>query len=181
MLNFLSRRTMKGEKATAKTSLLESWSPGGFLRATLRFFQFVMAVVVIGLYAQDLRKAQQQGKYADAKWVYAVFVGSLSAFLALVFALPLVKSWMFFYLDALVCFFWVVVFGIFGRMYLPLKPDDDEAARDNSPGVVRMKRAAWIDMTNMLLWFFSAVYGAFVFWKWRKERTVFTGRAESHV
>ena len=46
---------------------------GGFvtfiLNATLRFLQFVFAIAVIGLYAQDLNKAHKEDKYTDGKWV----------------------------------------------------------------------------------------------------------------
>ena len=173
MLNFLSRNgTMRGEKATTKTSLMSNMSIGGALRILLRFFQFVMGIVVIGLYAQDIHKVRKAGEKVDAKWSYAVFCGAISSLTALVFILPLVKSWVFFYVDALIWFFWVVLFGIFGKMFINKDPK-------GSSGITRMKRAAWIDMVNMLLWFISAVYGAFVFWKYRKGRTTHTGRAEN--
>jgi Flp pilus assembly protein TadB len=174
MLNFLSKRTMKGEKATAKTSLFAGASVGGACRITLRLFQFVMGLVVIGLYAQDLHKARKAGVYQDSKWIYATFCGSASCFFAIVLALPLVKSWALFAIDILIWFFWLVCFGIFGKMYLKMDNKGDK-------GIIRMQRAAWIDMVNMLLWFSSAVYGAFIFWKWRKGRTDFTGRAASVV
>ena len=35
----------------------------------LRFFQFVLGLAVVGLYAQDLNRARKQHAYADAKWV----------------------------------------------------------------------------------------------------------------
>jgi hypothetical protein len=37
--------------------------------AVLHFFEFVLALVVLGLYGQDLNSARQQHKYADSKWV----------------------------------------------------------------------------------------------------------------
>jgi hypothetical protein len=174
MLNFLSKRTMKGEKVTARTSITANFTGWGIARVIYRIFQFVMGLVVIGLYAQDLDKARKAGKYVDSKWVYAVFTGAFSSVWALVCMVPIFKSWMFFFVDALIWFFWVVAFGIFGKMYVKEDPK-------GNAGIVRMKRAAWIDMTNMLLWLLSAIYGAYVFWKWRKERTTYTGRAENHV
>lgn len=51
------------------------------LFSVIRFFQFVMALVVCGLYGVDLHAANKQGKYSDGKWVwllqsgYAVYVG----------------------------------------------------------------------------------------------------------
>jgi hypothetical protein len=173
MLNFLSRNgTMRGEKATAKTSLMSHMSVGGAIRILLRFFQFVMGIVVIGLYAQDIHNVRKAGAKVDSKWSYAVFCGSISSLTALIFMVPLIKSWVFFYVDALIWFFWVVLFGIFGKEFLNQDPKGDS-------GVVRMKRAAWIDMVNMILWFISACYGGWAFWRYRKERTTHTGRAEN--
>lgn len=72
---------------------------GGLIRLVLRFFQFVLALTVAGLYgvvclvsscsalptsdpSQDLQKAS----YADGKWVYAEVVAGLSAVTCLVYA-----------------------------------------------------------------------------------------------
>ena len=60
---------------------------------TLRFLQFVFAIAVIGLYAQDLQKAHKEQKYTDSKWAYAVAVATLSAFTCLVYVVPKVKSY----------------------------------------------------------------------------------------
>ena len=68
---FLSRSSMRGEKATLGTSLGASLTPTLILRIVLRFFQFVMGLTVIGLYAVDLDNARKQGKYVDSKWVWA--------------------------------------------------------------------------------------------------------------
>ncbi|KAF2264162.1 hypothetical protein CC78DRAFT_553644 [Lojkania enalia] len=159
-----------GEKPAQSSSI----NIGTILRLTLRLFQFVMGIVVIGLYAQDLKAARDQGKYVDSKWVWATFVGALSSFLAVVFSLPLIKSWWFFWIDALVWFFWLVVFGIFGKMYIKEDPEGNK-------GIIRMKRAVWIDLVNLFLWLISACYGAFIFWKARKARSQYTGRAQEHV
>lgn len=174
MLNFLSRRTMKGEKASVKTSLAGNLSIGSAVRILIRLFQFVMGIVVIGLYAQDLDRARKTGKYADPKWVYAVFCGSFGAFMSLVFMMPLIKSWMFFGVDILAYFFYLVLFGIFGKMYIKENPEGNK-------GIIRMKNAVWVDLANMFLWIGTAVYGAFVFWKARNARTTFTGRASEHA
>jgi len=173
MLDF-SRRTMKGEKASVQASFTRNLSIGSAARITIRLFQFVMGIVVIGLYAQDLDRARKAGKYADPKWVYAVFCGSFGSFMSLVFMLPLIKSWMFFGVDFLAFFFYMVLFGIFGKMYIKENPE-------GNGGITRMKNAVWIDLVNMLLWFGTGVYGAFVFWKSRNARTTFTGRASEHA
>lgn len=40
-----------------------------WLQMAFRFMQMILAIAVIGLYAQDLNKAQKEGKYSDGKWV----------------------------------------------------------------------------------------------------------------
>lgn len=63
------------------------------LNLVLRFLQFVFAITVIGLYGTDLHKGHKENKYTDSKWGYAVAIGALSAFTALVYVIPKVKSW----------------------------------------------------------------------------------------
>jgi hypothetical protein len=169
---FLSRSSMRGEKATLGTSLGASLTPTTIARIVLRFFQFVMGLTVIGLYAVDLDNTRKQGKYVDSKWVWAVVCGTLGAISSIV--LILVKSWFFFGLDALVFLCYLVAFGIFGKMFIGEDPEGNK-------GIIRMKNAVWVLLTNMLLWLISAVVGAFMFWRTRKARTTHTGRAGMHV
>lgn len=39
------------------------------LFSVLHFFQFIMGLVVVGLYGVDLDNARKAGKYTDGKWV----------------------------------------------------------------------------------------------------------------
>ncbi|KAH9874262.1 hypothetical protein IAQ61_004892 [Plenodomus lingam] len=173
-LKFLPRSTLKGEKATLGTSFWSHFSPTGALRILLRIFQFVLGITVIGLYATDLDNARKAGKYVDSKWVWAVVCGTLGSLVSLVFMLPLVKAWFFFAVDALVFLCYLIAFGIFGRMFI-----DEDA--EGSKGIMRMKNAVWVLLTNVLLWLITAVLGAVVFWRSRKARTTHTGRAGLHV
>jgi hypothetical protein len=173
-LNFLTRRSIKGEKATLGTSFWSHFSIGAAIRIFLRLFQFVLGLTVIGLYAVDLDRARKAGVYIDSKWVWSVVCGSLGAIVALLFMLPLLKAWFFFYVDAFVFLCYLVAFGIFGKMYIPENPE-------GNAGIIRMKNAVWVLLTNMLLWLMTAVYGAVVFWKNRKARTSLTGRGAQHV
>jgi hypothetical protein len=68
---------------------------GALLRIILRFFQFVLALTVAGLYGIDLHHAHQKGAYTDGKWVYAEVCAGLSAVTVLVYAIPFLKSYLF--------------------------------------------------------------------------------------
>ncbi|MCJ1383607.1 hypothetical protein MMC17_006721 [Xylographa soralifera] len=148
---------------------------GGFLgfivHTVIRFFQFVLGLTVIGLYGVDLNAARIEHKYADGKWVYAVVVGTLAALTALVFMVPFVKTYKAFPWDIIMFFLWIVVFGIFGNLYIKENPEGDA-------GITRMKNAVWVDLANMLLWLISSAFGLFMFFKNRGHKSLHTGRAK---
>jgi hypothetical protein len=48
------------------------WALSYILFSVIRFFQFVLALVVCGLYGVDLNSARKQHKYADGKWVCSI-------------------------------------------------------------------------------------------------------------
>ncbi|RYO89556.1 hypothetical protein DL766_004600 [Monosporascus sp. MC13-8B] len=141
------------------------------LFSILHFFQFVLGVTVIGLYAVDLNRANEQGKYTDSKWVYAVVVGALAAVTALLYLIPFilkfaaVPAWSF-----VLFVLWIALFGLFGSMYIHEDPEGDD-------GVQRMKNAVWVDLANALLWLIDAVASAAYWWFHRERRSRFTGRA----
>lgn len=172
--SFLSRRSLKGEKATFSTSFWSHFTVLGFVKIFLRFFQFVLGITVIALYATDLDNARKAGKYTDSKWVWAVVCGTLGAITALIAMVPAIKNWFFCFVDVFVFICYLIAFGIFGKMYIP------EDAEGNA-GIIRMKNAVWVLLTNMLLWFTTAVWGGIAFWRHRNARTTLTGRANTHV
>jgi uncharacterized membrane protein affecting hemolysin expression len=63
------------------------------------------------------------------------------------------------------------VFGIFGKLYINETPAPGDTANR------RMKNAVWIDLVNMILWFLTTLLGAALFFKYRKTRSTYTGRA----
>lgn len=63
------------------------------------------------------------------------------------------------------------MFGVFGKLFIKL---------DNWTGgsdISRMKNAVWVDLINMLLWFVTAVLGVVLFFKYRGNKSLHTGRA----
>jgi hypothetical protein len=155
--------------------------PGGafaaILHLILRFFQFILALAVLGLYAQDLTAARKAGVYSDANWVYAVVVSTLSAIVAVVFMIPKVPWWRGgWILDLCLLVLWIALFGDFGAKYIKANPEN--VGHGDGPGIQRMKNAVWVDLVNLLLWLITSVWGV-AMWLWgRKRRTLHTGRAD---
>jgi len=143
------------------------------LFSILRFIQLIFAVTVCGLYGVDLNNARIAGVAADGRWVYAEVIGGLSAFTCVLYFIPFIMGIPFMFVwDFLLCFMWIVLFAIFGKLFIHENPEGDA-------GIERMKNAVWIDLVNMLLWFISAIL-MLVFWirSRRSSRGRFTGRAQ---
>jgi hypothetical protein len=143
---------------------------GFIVHTVIRFFQFVLALVVCGLYGVDLTAAREQHYHADGKWVYAEVVGTLAALTALIFMVPFFKTYLLFGWDLIIFILWTALFGIFGKLYIHERAEGDGA-------IQRMKNAVWVDLTNMLLWLITAIYGLIMFFAHRKGRSLHTGRA----
>lgn len=141
------------------------------LFVVLHFFAFVLGLTVIGLYAQDIQRAREAGRYSDPKWVFAVVVGALSAATSLVYFVPFVLRFAVVPIWNTILFvLWIAVFGVFGAMYIHEDPEGDG-------GIKRMKDAVWIDLANAVVWLILAL-AAFVYWWGHRERhSHFTGRA----
>jgi hypothetical protein len=129
----------------------------------LRFFQFVMALTVTGLYGVDLNHDRQNHVHADSKWIYAEVTAGLSAITAMVYLFapfifkdrPLAHHtplhlpcliW-----ECILCILWLTLFGVFGKIYI----SEDPAGNS---GTIRMKHAVWVDLTNLLLWVITMIW-----------------------
>jgi hypothetical protein len=144
----------------------------------IRFMQFIIALAVIGLYAQDLSAAHKAHTYTDSNWAYAVVVGVLSAVMSLLYFIPPLTRGFFHYIwaaDAILWILYLALFADFGSKYI--KADPQNVGHGSGPGIQRMKNAVWVDLVGMLLWFITAVWGGVSFCLGRRGRTVHTGRA----
>ncbi|OBT88241.1 hypothetical protein VE02_02793 [Pseudogymnoascus sp. 03VT05] len=138
----------------------------------VRFFQFILALTVCGLYGVDITNARKAHHPADGRWAYAIVVGTFSAITALIYLIPVTmrKMSILFVWDTLLLFFWIVLFGIFGKLFIK---EDAEGNKD----IQRMKNAVWVDLVNMLLWLASSIAVGIYWFKHRHNRSQFTGRA----
>jgi hypothetical protein len=128
----------------------------------IRLAQFSMALAACAVYSTPLAKATQRHFYIDPRWVYVVVIAGISAgYSAFCMVAPFMKPWMFYLVDTVLALGWMVVFGIFGKLYIP------EDAEGDGP-IQRMKDFVWVDLTCFLLWLFTAVIG--LWFIWFKER-----------
>jgi hypothetical protein len=155
-----------------------------FAEAFIRFFQFILGLTVIGLYGVDLSNAQQKQISADPKWVYAEMTGALGTIMGLVhlvtlFTLknrplalrPAIHLPLFIW-ECVLCIFWLTLFGIFGKLYISEDPEGDS-------GIVRMKHAVWVDLTNLMLWTITATWCGVRWWSGQRGMPVADdGKAE---
>jgi hypothetical protein len=114
-------------------------------RLTLRASQILVSFIIAGLYGRDISVGN-----TSSAWVFAEVVAALSIAAAVIYLLPMIRSFKFFYVDALLFIFWTGLFGAFGQKYI-----HTDCEKDANCG--RMKTAVWFDLIGMLLWFISTV------------------------
>ncbi|OBT69451.1 hypothetical protein VE03_01180 [Pseudogymnoascus sp. 23342-1-I1] len=138
----------------------------------VRFLQFILALTVCGLYGVDVTSARNAHESTDGRWAYAIVVGTFSAITALIYLIPVTmkKMSILFVWDVLLLFFWIVLFGIFGKLFIKEDAEGNKA-------IQRMKNAVWVDLINMLLWLASSIAVGIYWFKHRHNRSQFTGRA----
>ncbi|RPA81970.1 hypothetical protein BJ508DRAFT_325990 [Ascobolus immersus RN42] len=128
--------------------------------AVTRALISIVSLVVIGLYARDVDFARKNGQSVDGRWGFAVAVAVLSVIACLVHLVPAIRSRMLFPLDLVLFFLWVVLFGIFGKLFIGRNCHGNGSCN-------RMKIAVWFDLAGMLLWLLSGVMGAI---NWRRDK-----------
>ncbi|WEW55972.1 hypothetical protein PRK78_001407 [Emydomyces testavorans] len=157
------------------------YSPGNvittLLESCIRFLQFVFGIAVIGLYAQDVDRARKAGLPMSpvSKWIYATVIGSLSSIAAIIYILlpcaahrPL-SSFRILQLpclafDSLMFVLWLVLFGMFAKMYIAVDYKRDA-------GLKRMHHAVWVDLVNLSFWAITAVWCGLRWWRGDRRAT----------
>ncbi|CCU80129.1 hypothetical protein BGHDH14_bgh01383 [Blumeria hordei DH14] len=144
-----------------------------FAHAFYRFIQLTLALTVCGLYGMDLSSADQANESLDGRWIYAVVTAGLAVMIALAYLVPLSLRIPFvFVIDTVIFILWIVVFGIFGNIFIKAEVGNDPGWKKTQ----RMKNSVWVDLANAVSWLISAA-GMGIYWATRKRRSLFTGRA----
>lgn len=153
-----------GKKAA--TAPLKAWE--NIPRWVVRGLQFVLGLVIVGLYGHRVdkqhRDAQENGgSHFSPEWVFGLIVAGLSSITAVVFAVAApfgavsnrCKTSRLFSWDLTLFLLWIVVFGIFGGIFL--HRDSDDSYKGSNTTVE--KSAVWVDLVNAILWLTSGIYG----------------------
>ncbi|RDW72472.1 MARVEL domain-containing protein [Aspergillus mulundensis] len=148
------------------------------ISTALAILQFAFGLAVIGLYSQDINSARDRGDSAPSRWVYAVVTAFMSTVTALAY---LVLGWWWkkrskpsfsqrgglflplFAWESILVILWLVVFGIFGEMYIGVYHVGGKDGGDSK--VTRMRRAVWVDLACLLFWVVSGAWRGVRWWK----------------
>ncbi|KNG84580.1 hypothetical protein ANOM_007895 [Aspergillus nomiae NRRL 13137] len=150
----------------------------------LHFLELVFGLTVVGLYGRDVRAAHKNGDAQNAKWVYALVTGALGAGTGLVYlgyGVVMVKldklgrerrmvgslgrlAWGF-----VLVVLWLVVFGVFGGMYIGVHGEGSEEEVEKTK---RMRHAVWVDLVNLVFWVGGMVIEGLRWWRLRGGRGV---------
>ncbi|KAB8233117.1 uncharacterized protein BDW43DRAFT_311524 [Aspergillus alliaceus] len=150
-----------------------------YVELTLFFLQLVFGLTVIGLYGRDVHSAREHGDPQNAKWVYALVTGFLGAGTGLVYfgyGVVMMKlgrlererrvvgsmgrvGW-----GVVLVVLWLVVFGVFGGMYIGVYGSGSEKEVERTK---RMRRAVWVDLVNLVFWVGTTVIEGLRWWRLR--------------
>lgn len=150
----------------AATAPLKAWE--NIPRWVVRGLQFVLGLVVVGLYGHRVQKQHAAAKENDdahvsPEWVFGLIVAALSSITAVAFAVAApfgavsnrCKTARLFSWDLTLFLLWIVVFGIFAGIFL--HRDSDDSYKGSNTTVE--KGAVWVDLVNAILWLVSGTYG----------------------
>ncbi|KAI9929991.1 hypothetical protein ASPWEDRAFT_278722 [Aspergillus wentii DTO 134E9] len=142
------------------------------LETLFRFFQFILGLTIIGLYAQDIHTGSDAPS-PDAKWVYAVVTAFLATLSALVYLIlpfilkdrPLatrkVTHLPLFLWECVLCILLLTLFGLFGKMYI--------GEHEGGSQTTRMRHAVWVDLITLVLWVGTGFWAGLRWWRGEQD------------
>lgn len=129
----------------------KSGAGGLIARTLLRLFQFITALVVLILYALDLRDIPSA---RNSQWIYAEVVAVLSIMTVICHLFFTVTRYMWYTWDWVLAVLWAALLGVFMSMHTK-----DTGGQDVQPASGRARVAQWFDLIGMILWLCTAILG----------------------
>jgi len=124
-------------------------------RYFLRTLQLVCALTTIVIWGADIQGAKDGGYKIHGDWLFSVVVSSASLIVTVVWMVPVITDWRMWFIDAVMALFWLIVFAIWGRNYIPRTCTDNNCQQ--------LKLSAWFSLAAWLLWITTAVVGFILF------------------
>ncbi|PYI08363.1 hypothetical protein BO78DRAFT_468569 [Aspergillus sclerotiicarbonarius CBS 121057] len=124
--------------------------PRSIASTTLRTTQLLLSIIIAVLYGVDLAHASKSNTHAQASWIYAEFVTTVSAITSAAHLILPASHAGWSTLDGVILVLWVAQVGVFGTMYLPVHVAAEDVHFSSS--VSRMQAAVWLDMICLGLW-----------------------------
>ncbi|KAL3439841.1 hypothetical protein BJX65DRAFT_300848 [Aspergillus insuetus] len=150
-----------------------------YIEKIIRYIQLAFSLAVVSLYTQDLNKGQSEFAPSRARWVYAVVTGYISLATG---ALYLTLNWWYklrskplieckagwslplFLWEITIVILWLVVFGIFGKLYIGVEVSGGGSHESH---LTAMHRAVWVDLVNLILWTITGTWRGL---RWRRSK-----------
>lgn len=132
---------------------------GLYSRTFLRTSQFILSLIIIGIYGPDLANATKSSSTALAPWVVVILISFASGVtcivhvFATVIRVALASTW-----DFMLAVMWAAMTGTFGVVFVSGKQDKEKMA-DFTLDTTRMKVGVWLDLIMMILWLSSSFQG----------------------
>lgn len=151
-------------KMVEKSVLHRTHRPGGITllitHYVLRLFQIICALATIVVWGGDIQATRNSGDTVHSDWVFSVIISSISLIVAIIWMVPQITEWRLFFVDGLLSLFWLIVFAIWGKNYLP--------RHCSSHGCEELKVSAWFSLASWFLWIITTVIGFILFNRDRK-------------
>jgi hypothetical protein len=150
------------------------WMPWGmfgvYLKVGFRFLQFIFGIAIFGVYCADMVTASSHKVAPSTAWLFACTVGGISATTALLYLLPCLHSYLFFWWDWIIVILHAALIGIFSKAYITQKvpTKDPKAFKLMGPDFARERSTAYLDCVSGMLWLATAVMSTIIFLKIRR-------------
>lgn len=145
-----------------------------YFKLALRLLQIIAGVTIFGVYCADLVAASAHGATPSSAWLFACVTGAFGGMTALIYLLPCVHSYLFFWWDWIIVVLHTGLVGIFAKAYItqkaPLKNPSD--FKIMGPNFDRERSVAYIDCISGGLWMTTAVMSSIIYFKLRRLRSM---------
>ncbi|KAL0940328.1 uncharacterized protein CTRU02_203091 [Colletotrichum truncatum] len=145
--------------AKTKATIRNYWDLSGpfglAVRAALRILQFVLAVVIIGLYGASLASWDHSMAVSRTNWIFALVPAVLSVLTCAYHCLATVTHAVWCVWDFILAVLWAALCGVSSAIVI----GGEDGAKVTGDVKTRLAAGAWIAGVIMVLYVFNAIHG----------------------